>query len=411
MNLKEMRAAALKAAQDIVKKAEDESRDLTDTEQAEVEAKFAEIEDLDKKIEAAEKSASLVARLTSVKESAPTEAPDAPQEHDFKSGGVGMAFVQSDSFKAFRESHPSGVGSGTNIRIEAKGVGSVRDLGIGAKADITTQTGNTSPAREPGYRNALPVDEPLTFLDLITVGSTNVAYSEYSQVIAETNNAAVVLEGELKPLSDITTEDQESKAYTYADGFVVTNQTLADDGALVAFMESRVRQHVRGVIEQKLFNGTGAGTEPLGIMNTTGTLSQAFDTDVVTTLARSLETFEANNGNASAQAIVMNPTDIWNLRLTKNGDEWAIGNPLQQRAIVTPYGVPLVPSNKVTVGSALVGRFDSVQYLELEPLSVVAFNQHADFAQRNKSYVRAESRGRQLFYMPREVVVADLTAV
>ena len=409
MNPKQLRAAALKAAQDTIALAKSEERDLTEVEQTEVEAKFAEIEELDKKIEAAEKSDSLVSRLTSIKEPAPVEAPgeqgkDAPH-------GVGDAFVKSGAFKAFRESHPSGVGSGTNIRIEAKGIGSVRDLGIGQKADITTSTGQIVPAREPGYRNALAVDEPLTFLDLVTTGSTNVAYSEYAQVIAETNNAAVVLEGALKPLSDVTTNTAESKAFTYADGFVVTNQTLADDGALVAFMDSRIRQHVRGVIEQKLFNGTGAGTQPVGIMNTTGTLVQAFSVDAITTLARALEKFQANNGNADAQAIVMHPTDIWNLRLLKDANgNYLLGNPLQQGVIPTPFGVPLVPSNKLTPTAALVGRFDSVHYLELEPLNVVAFNQHENFAQLNKSYVRAESRGRQLFYMPREVVVADLSA-
>ena len=409
MNLKQLRAAALKAAQDIIALAKTEERDLTEVEQTEVEAKFADIEELDTKIEAAEKSAGLVSRLTSIKEPAPV---DAPGEQDKGAPrGIGDAFIKSGAFKAFREAHPSGVGSGTNIRIEAKGIGSVRDLGIGQKADITTSTGQIAPAREPGYRNALAIDEPLTFLDLVTVGSTDVAYSEYAQVIAETNSAAVVLEGGLKPLSDVTTNTAESKAFTYADGFIVTNQTLADDGALVAFMQSRISQHVRGVIEQKLFSGTGAGTEPVGIMNTTGTLAQAFSVDVVTTIARALETFQANNGNADVQAIVMNPTDIWSLRLLKDANgNYQLGNPLQQGVVPTPFGVPLVPSNKIVAGSALVGRFDSVQYLELEPLNVVAFNQHENFAQLNKSYVRAESRGRQLFYMPREVVIADLTA-
>jgi hypothetical protein len=409
MNLKASRAAALKAAQDIVEQAKTDGRDLTDAEQAEIEVKTSEIAELDEKIEKARKSADLIGRLASVK----TVDEEPAERESIVGGGIGAAFVKSGAFKAFRESHPSGVGSGTSIRIEAKGIGSVRDIGVGRKADLTTQTGNPVAQREPGYRNALPVDEPLTFLDLITTGSTNVAYSEYAQVIAETNNAAVVLEGALKPLSDLTTGTQESKAYTYADGFVVTNQTLADDGALVAFMESRIRQHVRGVIEQKLFNGTGAGVEPLGIMNTTGTLSQAFDTDVVTTIARALETFQSNNGNADVQAIVMNPADIWALRLLREDGAtgpYLLGNPLQQGITPTPFGTPLVASNKVTVGSALVGRFDSVQYLELEPLNVVAFNQHENFAQLNKSYVRAESRGRQLFYMPREVVVADLTA-
>lgn len=56
MNPKQLRAAALKAAQDTIALAKSEERDLTEVEQTEVEAKFAEIEELDKKIEAAEKS-------------------------------------------------------------------------------------------------------------------------------------------------------------------------------------------------------------------------------------------------------------------------------------------------------------------------------------------------------------------
>src|SRR5699024_10071365 len=127
--------------------------------------------------------------------------------------------------------------------------------------------------REPGYQDLTPALAPLTFLDLITVGSTGVAYSEYAQIVAVENNAAIVAEGDLKPLSELTTDDAESKAYTYADGFVVTNQSLADDGALAAFMETRIARHVRGVIEDKILTGTGGGTEPTGILNTSGTLS------------------------------------------------------------------------------------------------------------------------------------------
>ena len=407
MNLKEMRAAALKAAQDIIEAAKAAARDLTSEEQATVEAKFAEVEDLDAKIEAAEKSAVLINRLSGFEVKEPEQEPAGV----IPGSGVGAGFVKSEAFRAFRKAYPSGIGSGTPVRIEAKGLGGLADLGIGTKATITTGTGQPSAQREPGYRNYLPVDEPLTFLDLITTGNTNVAYSEYAQVIAETNNAAIVAEGALKPLSDVTTALKESKAYTYADGFDITNQTLADDGALAAFMESRIRQHVQAVVEDKILNGAGAGTEPEGILNTTGTLAQAFDTDVVTTIARALEKFGANNGNAAVQAVVMNPTDVWALRLLKGTDgHYLLGNPLQQGPIPTPWGVPLVSSNRVTAGTSLVGRFDSVNFLELEPLNVLAFNQHKDYAQRNMVYVRAELRGRQLFYAPREVVVADLTA-
>ena len=411
MNLREQIKAAKADMQAIVERAKAESRDLTDDEATEIEAKAAEVQTMTERAEKAEKAQSLVAALAE----APEVSDDEPTGAEKKASGITVSerFVKSDAFKEFRKAHPSGVGTGTPVRIEAKGLGSVRDLGIGQKADLTTATstfGGTG--REAGYRNNLPVDEPLTFLDLVTVGNTNVSFSEYEAVIAETDNAAVVPEGELKPLSDLTTDTFESRAFTYADGFVVTNQTLADDGALVAFMESRIRRHVRGVIEEKLLNGTGTG-EPTGILNTTGTLSQAFSSDVITTLARAIEKFQSANGSVDLQAIVMNPADIWSLRLLREDGAtgpYMLGNPLQQGLVPTPFGVPLVGSNKVTAGSALVGRFDSMNYLELEALNVLVFNQHEDFARRNKAYVRAESRGRQVFYAPREVVVADLTA-
>ena len=410
MGLKAQMAALKAAMQKTVDTAKAEDRDLTPEESTDIEGKAAEYKELGERLEKAQKASSLVASLAD----APADVPEGERgpEATAKAGTIGQRFVESEGFKAFRKAHPTGLGSGTPIRIEAKGLGGINELGIGRKATIDSTTGQIRTEREAGYRNYLPVDEPLTFLDLITTGSTNQAYSEYAQIVSENDNAAIVAEGALKPLSDVTTALKESKAFTYADGFDITNQTLADDGALAAFMESRVRRHVLGVVEDKILNGTGAGVEPEGILSTTGTLAQAFDTDVVTTLARALEKFATNNGNSSAQAIVMNPTDVWALRLLKGSDgHYLLGNPLQQGPIPTPWGVPLVQSTRVVAGTALAGRFDSVNFLQLEALNVLAFNQHKDYAQRNMVYVRAELRGRQLFYAPREVVVADLTAI
>lgn len=402
MNLKEMYEAALKAARGIAETAKAQDRALTGEEIKSIEEHLAEADSLKAKIEQAQKGDELIAQLNSMGEI------KSPQSGEL-TGTLGERFVKSQGFQEFKAAHPSGLGNGTPVRVEAKDIGGLDELGIGRKATITTQTGQIGPQREPGYYNYLPPDEPLTFLDLITTGNTDVPYSEYAQIVAETNNAAVVAEGELKPLSDVTTKLQESKAYTYADGFDITNQTLADDGALAAFMESRIKQHVLGVVEQKLLNGAGAGTEPQGIMTTTGTLAQAFDADAITTLARALETFETANGDADPQAIVMNPSDIWSLRLLKDSQgRYMFGDPLQQGPIPTPWGVPIVKGRKLAKGTALVGRFDSVNFLQLEALNVLAFNQHKDYAQRNMVYVRAEMRGRQLFYAPREVVVATI---
>lgn len=413
MNLKEMRAAAIKAAQEIIAKAQAEKRDLTDDEMTSVEAKNAEIEELTGKIERAEKSANLVASLTSVKSFEDAPAPVEVSGKD-QSYGIADRFVKSDAFQGFRKAHPSGVGSGSPVHIEAKGLADFDELigksaGPVGKKELTTATGQfVSQQRLPGYRSEL-LDEPLEFLNLITTGNTAASYIEYARVVSETDNAAIVPENELKPLSEIVTDTADAKAYTYADGFDVTNQTLADDGALVAFMEGRIRFHVLNKVVDTLLNGTGVGTEPAGLMNITGTQAQAFDGEnALTTLARAIE--KVQKVQATPQAIVLNPADAWAIRLmTKTNGDFYAGGPFSA-APFSPWGVRVVESNRVAKGTAIVGNFSSIQFLQREALSVVAFNQHKDYAQRNKSYVRAEMRGMQLFYAPRELVIAEIAA-
>lgn len=399
MNLKAMRAALVKAAQEILAKAKAEGREFpTDEEATRLKEIDAEVADLDVKIKAAADSDALIARL-SISEPLPE-----PTEEE--AGSIAERFIKSAAFKQFRTDHPAGVGSNTPFTIKAGGLGDLADLGIGVKATIDSTIGQPSPTRLPGYRSDL-LDEPLAFLDLITTGSTAASWIEYAQIVSETDNAAIVAEGALKPLSDVTTTKAEAKAHTYADGFDVTNQTLSDDGALVAFMNARIQRHVQGVVEDVVINGD-ATANVKGILNTTGVQAQAYDTDVITTLAGALAKVEAVQ--ATPQAIVMNPLDAWKLSLTKEaGIGFLMGNPLAQSLNPTPFGVRLVKSNKVAAGTALVGDFSSLHLLIREALNVMVFNQHKDYAQRNMAYVRAELRALQLFYSPRDVVVADLT--
>lgn len=399
MNLKAQRAALVQEAQEILAKAKTEGREFpTDEEATRLKAIDTEVTELDVKIKSAEDGQALISRL-SISEPLP--------ETEEKGGSIAERFIKSAGFKQFRQDHPSGVGSNTPISIKAGGLGDLADLGIGTKATIDSAVGQPSPSRLPGYRSEL-LDEPLQFLDLITTGSTASSWLEYAQIVAETDNAAIVPEGALKPLSDVTTAKAEAKAHTYADGFDVTNQTLADDGALVAFMNARIKRHVQGKVEDVVINGD-ATANVKGILNTTGVQAQAFDTDVITTLAGALAKVEAVQ--ATPQAIVMNPLDAWKLSLTKEaGIGFLMGNPLAQSLNPSPFGVRLVKSNKVAAGSALIGDFSGVQLLIREALSVMVFNQHKDYAQRNMSYVRAELRALQLIYSPRDIVVADLTA-
>ena len=396
-------------AQRIVDTAKAAVRTMTQDEQDHVGQILDQIHAIDEQIEAKGAHDALVERLQ--ESSAPSDA-DTKTADAVQTGGVAERFVKSAALLDFRAKHGSVLGEDTPINVKAGNLGTLADLGVGTKADgatITTATSPPTPTRLPGYQNNLLTPD-LSFLDLITTGTTAASYLQYAQIIAETDNSAVVAEGELKPTSDITTGLADAKAYVYADGFTITNQELADDGALASILQARVGLHVRNRIIEKLFSGTGTATDPRGIMNTSGVQQQAWNpAGLPETIGDAINKVETN-AEVEVQAIVMHPNDVWKARYLKDADgRYLFGGP-GARGPLTFWDVPVVKSRRMTEGQALAGNFSSVTFLEREPLSIVAFNQHKDYAQRNLVYVRAELRGLQLFRSPRDVVVVDLTA-
>lgn len=99
MNLKAQRAAALKAAQDIINEAKGAERDLTADEQTTIAAKFAEVDELDTKIKAAADSDALMGRIESfgpVSDEVEIDGAKTIGEHFVKSvGEQGLARVKT----------------------------------------------------------------------------------------------------------------------------------------------------------------------------------------------------------------------------------------------------------------------------------------------------------------------------
>jgi HK97 family phage major capsid protein len=254
----------------------------------------------------------------------------------------------------------------------------------------------------------------LTLLDLITRGQMAGQSFEYLQVTAVTRNAAIVpneilpADSTLKPTSGLTTALATASAYTYADGFTVTNMMLADAPALATYLDNQLDYNIKAVVEDKLLNGSGTGGNPTGIMNTSGVQAQAFDTDMVVTLRRAIG--KLTRIGAPITAVVVSPEDDETFDLMKDADgryysggPWASGPQ-------TIWGRPRVVSPKLAQGTAVLGNWGTVTLFDREGLSVLAFNQHKDYAARNLVYVRGELRAAQAIFKPAELVIADLSA-
>lgn len=412
MNLKEQLADLQKELLGIQAKAKSEKRDFTDEELTEIEAKGTEITALKTRLERIEASEKALADVVEFGKSDEV-AEDNPD--DFKDIPLGERFMKSEPYKAFQKAHPSGVGQGTPINIGTVRIGSMKDFFVNRKA-VTSPQAFVQNVRVPMVDL---VERPrLSLLDLISRGQTAGNF-EYVQVTAVTRNAKIVPEATsgtdaaaLKPVSEITTALADAKVYTYADGYDVTNQLLADAPAFATYMDQELRYSLDAVIEDKLLNGTGVSGEPKGILNTTGVQEQEYTgtapIDLVKAIRRGITKVTLLQGG-TVQAVLINPEDDEEIDLMQDANERFYGQGPFGQGPATLWGRPRVVSEAIEPGQFILGDFRQIALLDREGLSVQAFNQHKDYAQRNMTYVRAELRAAQVIWKPSRLVVGSRT--
>jgi len=424
--LREKHQAAVSRLAELAEAAK--GRDFTPDELAEVDQLSAEADDLDTQIKAADTAQANIARLTAGQTPGAKGAGDRPapvieavvdRQEAADALAFGDAFVKSEAYQAFRKKHPSGFGEGTPIDIGRTKAGSLKGFmraRRGLKADAAPlQVGIAYPqaVRLPTVDLTVPPD--LTLLDLIdTSGSIGGNSFEYVQITAVTNNAAIVpdeilpADATVKPTSGLSTALATAKAYTYADGYTVTNQMLADAPAFATYLNSQLGDNINVVIEDMLLNGTGTDGQPFGIMSTTGVQAQAFDTDMVTTIRKAITKLTAIKSPITAVAV--SPEDDEAFDLMKDADGRYLGQGPWSSGPGTIWGRTRVVSQSLPQGTAILGNWKTVSLMDREGLSVLAFNQHKDYAARNLVYVRGELRAAQAIWKPAQLCVATLAA-
>lgn len=402
------RADAIKAAiaaQDSIKVA---GVDVTDEQLKAAQDAIALVKDLDAKIA---KAAGITDALNSL--SIAKDEYEAGDESGFKRAKfLGERFIKSDAYRAFEKENPSGLGEGAPLSMPKVKIGDMGDFLANRKAD-----GNLlgTPISHPAVERWPMVDmverRPLTLLDMIGKGRMGGNF-DYVQVTGTSNNAAIVAEATsrddgLKPTSDMTTNRETCNSYTFADGFDVTNQLLSDAPAFASYMQTSLAYNLDTVIEDKILNGTGT-QEPKGILRTTGVQEQTYAAsegamDIIKAVRRAKTKVTRVGGVTTA--VLLNPEDQEEIDLLQDGNKRFYGQGPFGIGPATLWAVPVITSEKITKGQALLGDFKQIQLLDREGLSVTAFNQHKDYAQRNLVYVRAELRAGLVIWRPNRLVL------
>lgn len=417
MTLREKLQALLKEAADLVAKAKEEDREFTEDEVTRINELKAETDDLAVKVKAADDAQAAAAAMAG-------KAADRPKpqlsgvkdrQEDGDAATFGARFVKSGLYQEFRKQNPSGVGEGSPVDIGRVQVGTMKEWLGGRKANaspLQVALGQVQPVRMPMIDQ---VDrDDLTILDLISRGETSGNF-EYLQVTGVTRNADVVADeilpgdANVKPTSTMQTELAEAKVYTYADGYDVTNQLLSDAPALASYMDNELGYSLDWVIEDMLLNGPGTGGKPKGILHTTGvqelTYTPGADAMGQVKAIRKAITRITTLPGGNVTACLMSPEDDEAWDLLQDANDRFFGQGPFGQGPSTSWGRTRALSQRLAPGTVILGDWRQVALLDREGLSVLAFNQHKDYAQRNLTYVRAELRAAQVIWKPNRLIV------
>jgi HK97 family phage major capsid protein len=209
-----------------------------------------------------------------------------------------------------------------------------------------------------------------------------------------TNSAAEVSQGASKSESDVTFEQYNVPITTVAHWIKISNQLLADAPAVVAYIETRLRDGLAQRIEAQLINGNGTSPNLSGFTDSGNYTAYTPTSDdlLVDAINRIKYTMWAA-GNMP-DTVIVNPADWGAMERTREGANtgaYLYGMP-GMNAGMNPFGLNIVISNYLAAGKIIVGRMADSAVLYNRSGAVVEMGYvNADFT-NNLITIRAEER-------------------
>lgn len=407
--LRDQAKRELDAAKAIAEKAEAESRDMSGEEAGEFRKHYDAAVQLTEQYKAALNDEQVVQAAKSLADELGLgvgAVDDLDAQTQVPAGrpagkSLGRTVVESAQYKALM-----GQFAGGRVPEKAR----VESQPIPVKALITGNGGDTGaifvqPDRLGILDNLGRV--PLTVRDLVSVRQTGSDAIEYVVQTGLTNAAAPVPEattaaagaavgpGGYKPEGGWTYARRTTNVITIAEWIPATKRALADVAQLEGLINDELVADLAEAEEMQLLSGTGTGENLTGILNTSGVgaYTAAAGEDLFVSLRRGISNVRIA-GRVAPNGILMNPADTERIDLARADGTTGVflgGGPFGP-AQRTVWGVPVVESENIDAGTALLGDFTKAVLWDRQQATVSVTDSHADFFVRNLVAILAEER-------------------
>jgi HK97 family phage major capsid protein len=310
---------------------------------------------------------------------------------------MGEAFTESEEYKSWAA---AGFTGKVPKRVTVGGF----DPSVQYKAVITTgtlgsaSTGVLSLDRQ-GFRDPLPMQR-LFVRDLLPKRQVNSMAVDWLRQTTRTNAASPQVEGATKAESTYAWEATSVPMRTIAHWTQVTTQALADAPWLRDEIDSELMFGLKIAEERELLVGDGLGVHISGLITNATAYSTALNISGDTKLDKLRHAkYQARLALYPPDGIVLHPKDLHDIELTKteeggaNKGAYLVGNPRTGSEITTIWGLPVVESDSMTIGTFLVGAFNygAVLFDRMAATIDISYENGTNFVE-NEATIRCEER-------------------
>lgn len=343
------------------------------------------------------------ARLIKERTSRPPTGLIGAPDGDMRS--LGQRFAEMEQYKAWaandhRTKAPLQLGLKGRIRqpIEVKVAGTIVETGFPM---VPTRVGYFAPPTLP-----------LVMRDLLTV-VTLTSGNSIDYVVETWNYAAnyQVLEGDPKAQGDVTYLEKTASVRTIAWYVKASRQMMADAPYFAATVDSQLLYGLAKKEDHEILLGDNSAGHLHGIIPQATALPADILTDILNSFDQVLAAvaYLASIGY-SPTAIVLNPIDWANMQIAKTSQGiYILGGPPSGMAARTLWGLPVVMTSEMALGTFLVGAFPpNATLFDRESPSVdIAYENEDDFI-KNLVTIRAEERIALAVFRPQAFVTSTL---
>lgn len=290
----------------------------------------------------------------------------------------------------------------------------VGNIGFEIKNTITGSDTNVAPDRRPGIVGG--AFQPLSMETLFAHVPTASNAIEFTKENVFTNSAAEAAEGAAKAESALTWTLVNMPVSTVAHWIKISRQLAADNAALAAYVDTRMRYGVNRKVETQLVSGDGTAPNISGILDSGNFTAHGYANAALGTTLKKFVLIrkiiaDCWNAGYPADAILLNPADWATMEIelftTAAGQTlYSVTDGGQPRL----FGVPVVQTIGMTADNVACGSFrQAYTVYNREGVVVDMSESDSDNFTKNLITIRAERRLALATERPAAVRAGDLT--